>query len=96
MKSPWCMAGMVLWVLTISILGLKAVDSVVRELGESEPDIKRMESAARAGGMHMAEDVEPALMVKLPLPFKQMAMSIHKDMDALAGTAMQRETPRNS
>ncbi|HRI39826.1 MAG TPA: hypothetical protein PLO50_14825 [Nitrospira sp.] len=127
MKSPWCMAGMVLWVLTISILGwffingstakggdgrteilvaqaerdqilaemrqlLKAVDGVVRELGESEPDLKRMESAARAGGMHMAEDVEPALMVKLPLPFKQMGMSIHKDMDALADAVVQRET----
>lgn len=127
MKSPWCMAGMVLWVLTISILGwsfingstakesdgrteilvapaerdqilaemrqlLKAVDGVVRELGESEPNLKRMESAARAGGMHMAEDVEPALMVKLPLPFKQLGMSIHKDMDALADAVVQRET----
>lgn len=71
---------------------LKAVDGVIRELGESEPDLKRMESAARAGGMHMAEDVEPALMVKLPLPFKQMGMSIHKDMDALADAVAQRET----
>lgn len=73
---------------------LKAVDGVVRELGESEPDPKRMESAARAGGMHMAEDVEPTLMVKLPLPFKQMGMSIHKDMDALADAVIQRETPQ--
>lgn len=73
---------------------LKAVDGVVRELAESEPDWKRMESAARAGGMHMAEDVEPAIMVKLPLPFKQMGMSIHKDMDALADAIVQRETPQ--
>ena len=71
---------------------LKAVDGVVRELGESVPDLKRMEAAARAGGMHMAEDVEPAIMVKLPLPFKQMGMSIHKDMDALADAVVQRET----
>lgn len=129
MKSPWCMAGMVLWVLTIAILGwffingstvkggdgrteilvapaerdqilaemrqlLKAVDGIVKELGGPEPDLKRMESAARGGGMHMAEDVEPALMVKLPLPFKQMGMSIHKDMDALADAVVQRETPQ--
>lgn len=129
MKSPWCIAGVVLWVLTVTLLGwffingwttkgsdgrteilvapaerdqilaemrqlLKAVDGVIRELGESEPDLKRMESAARAGGMHMAEDVEPALMVKLPLPFKQMGMSIHKDMDALADAILQNETPQ--
>ena len=71
---------------------LKAVDGVIRELGEPEPDLKRMELAAKAGGMHMAEDVELALMVKLPLPFKQMGMSIHKDMDALADAVVQRET----
>ncbi len=127
MKSPWCIAGIVLWVLTITVLGwffidgwtrqgsdrrteivvslaerdqilaemrqlLKAVDGVIRELGESEPDLKRMESAARGGGMHMAEEVEPALMLKLPLPFKQMGMSIHTDMDALADAIRQRET----
>ncbi len=127
MKSRWCIVGVVLWVLTLTVLGwlfingwtakgsdgrteillaqaerdqilaemrqlLKAVDGVIRELGESEPDLKRIESAARAGGMHMAEDVEPAIMIKLPLPFKQMGMSIHKDMDALADAVVQRET----
>ena len=40
----------------------------------------------------MATDTEPAIMVKLPLPFKQMGMSIHKDMDALADAVVQRET----
>ena len=40
----------------------------------------------------MAEDVNPALMAKLPLPFKQMGMSIHKDMDALADAVVQKET----
>ena len=42
----------------------------------------------------MAEDVNPALMAKLPLPFKQMGMSIHKDMDALADAVIQKETPQ--
>ena len=33
-------------------------------------------------------------MAKLPLPFKQMGMSIHKDMDALADAIVQQETPQ--
>ena len=50
---------------------LKAVDGVVRGLGESRPDHKQMEEAARAAGMKMAADTEPTIMAKLPLPFKQ-------------------------
>lgn len=71
---------------------LKAVDGVVRGLGEPQPDLKQMEETARGVGMKMATDAEPAIMVKLPLPFKQMGMSIHKDMDALADAVVQRET----
>lgn len=44
--------------------------------------------------MSMAADVEPTIMVKLPLPFKQMGMSIHKDMDALADAIARHETPQ--
>lgn len=73
---------------------LKAVDGVVRELGEPKPDLKQMEAAARAVGMHMAADTEPAIMAKLPLPFKQMSMSIHHDMDVLADAIVQNETPQ--
>lgn len=73
---------------------LNAVDGVVRELGEPKPDLKQMEAAARGVGMHMAADTEPAIMAKLPLPFKQMGMSIHKDMDALADAIIQNETPQ--
>ncbi len=73
---------------------LKAVDGVVRGLGESQPDRKPMEEAARAAGMKMAADVNPAIMAKLPLPFKQMGMSIHADMDALADAIVQQETPQ--
>lgn len=71
---------------------LKAVDGVIRGLGEPQPDLKQMEETARAVGMHMAADTEPAIMIKLPLPFKQMGMSIHKDMDGLADAIMQNET----
>ena len=75
---------------------LKAVDGVLRGLGDPEPTLNRkaMEEAARAAGMQMAPDTNPAIMVKLPLPFKQMGMSIHKDMDALADAIEQQETPQ--
>lgn len=72
---------------------LKAVDAVIRGLGDSQPDWKQMEQAARAVGMSMAADTSPAIMAKLPLPFKQMGMSIHKDMDALADAINRQEAP---
>ena len=73
---------------------LKAVDGIIKGLGEPKPDVKQMEEAARAVGMKMAADTEPAIMAKLPLPFKQMGMSIHKDMGALADAIVQHETPQ--
>ncbi|MEC4890305.1 MAG: hypothetical protein RI101_09630 [Nitrospira sp.] len=71
---------------------LKAVDGVVRGLGEPQPDVASMEAVARGAGMGMAADVNPAIMVKLPLPFKQMGMSIHRDMDALADAISRKES----
>ena len=50
-------------------------------------DMKAAASAARAVGMASAADVNPALMAKLPLPFKQLGMSVHHDMDDLAQAA---------
>jgi cytochrome c556 len=75
---------------------LKAVHGVVTGLTgqDQEADRAQIEQAARSAGMHMAEDVNPALMAKLPLPFKQMGMSIHKDMDALADAVVHKETPQ--
>jgi hypothetical protein len=75
---------------------LKAVHGVVTGLAGQDQEANRtqMEQAARSAGMDMAEDVNPALMAKLPLPFKQMGMSIHHDMDALADAVVQKETPQ--
>ena len=75
---------------------LKAVHGVVSGLAGQDLEAARMqmEQAARSAGMAMAADVNPALMAKLPLPFKQMGMSIHKDMDALADGILQKETPQ--
>ena len=73
---------------------LKAVHGVVTGLAGQDPEADRtqIEQAARSAGMAMAEDVNPTLMAKLPLPFKQMGMSIHRDMDALADGIAQKET----
>ena len=75
---------------------LKAVHGVVTGLAGQDQEANRtqIEQAARSAGMGMAADVNPALMAKLPLPFKQMGMSVHKDMDALADAVVQKETPR--
>jgi hypothetical protein len=73
---------------------LKAVHGVVTGLAgqEQEADRTQIEQAARLAGMGMAADVNPALMAKLPLPFKQMGMSIHRDMDVLADGIVRKET----
>lgn len=70
---------------------LKAVHGVVTGLSAAEPDRQAMETAARAAGMAMAADVNPAVMGKLPLAFKQMGMSIHRDMDELADAIVHNE-----
>ena len=75
---------------------LKAVHGMVTGLAgqEQEADRTQVEQAARSAGMAMAADVNPALMAKLPLPFKQMGMSIHRDMDALADAVVRKENPQ--
>lgn len=72
---------------------LKAVHGVVTVLGTPDQPLKAAEDSARAAGMAMAADVNPAIMLKLPLAFKQMGMSIHKDMDHLADGIAQGESP---
>lgn len=75
---------------------LKAVHGVVTGLAsqDQEADRTQIEQAARSAGMDMAADVNLVLMAKLPLPFKQMGLSIHQDMDALADAIVQKETPQ--
>lgn len=70
---------------------LKAVNGVVRQLGDPQQDLKQTEATVRAPGMAMAADTSPAIMAKLPLDFKQMGMSIHHGMDALADAFAQQE-----
>ncbi|MBI5776241.1 MAG: cytochrome c [Nitrospirae bacterium] len=72
---------------------LKAVHGVVTGLSDPAQGMKEAERAARAAGMSMAADVDPAIMMKLPLPFKQMGMSVHQDMDMLADAIARKEEP---
>ena len=71
---------------------LKAVSGVVSGLGDPSQPSTQVAQAARAAGMHMAADADPALMAKLPLAFKQMGMSVHRDMDGLADAITRGET----
>ena len=65
---------------------LGAVHGIVT--GVSHPDQAEGQAqaakAARSAGMKMAVDDNPALMLKLPLPMKQLGMSVHRDFDELA------------
>ncbi|MEX2490171.1 MAG: hypothetical protein WD425_00265 [Nitrospirales bacterium] len=65
---------------------LQSVDGVIRGLSDPDTSQGRTQAAtaARSGGMGMAADANLALMLKLPLPFKQMGLSVHKDFDRLA------------
>jgi hypothetical protein len=65
---------------------LQAVHGVVT--GVSHPDqaegYAQAVLAARSAGMEMAADDNPALLLKLPLPMKQLGMSVHRDFDEMA------------
>ena len=63
--------------------GLLAATQEIMEAG-SQGDTQRIVKAARRVGMAGAADVNPALMVKLPVEFKKLAMGMHGDMDEIA------------
>jgi len=63
---------------------LHSVHHLVTGLSAGDPKI--MEQAARASGMAMAADVNPIIMAKLPIEFKQQGISVHRDFDALANS----------
>jgi hypothetical protein len=65
---------------------LQAVHGIVTGLSHSDQTqgYRQAAAAARSAGMEMAADENPALMLKLPLPLKQLGMSVHRDFDDLA------------
>lgn len=64
---------------------LAGVHGILDGINHNDP--KQIAQAARAVGTASAVDVNPALMAKLPLPLKQLGMSVHHDMDDLAQAA---------
>lgn len=70
---------------------LESVQGIVA--GMAEEDLARVQTAARASGMAIAQDVPPALMAKLPLDFKQLGMGAHRGFDELSAAVEQEETP---
>ena len=66
--------------------GLLAATQEIME-GASQGDIPRIAKAARSAGMAGTAEVNPALMTKLPLEFKQLGMSLHGEMDEIAKAA---------
>jgi cytochrome c556 len=61
---------------------LKAVDGVINALPDK--NLATASAAARSAGMSMAVDASPGLIAKLPIQFKALGMSLHKDFDDLA------------
>ena len=79
-------------------------DQILAEMGQFLKGIQGIVTAAN-GRMPKASklplkpsvwawrpDVEPAIMMKLPLPFKQMGMSAHRDFDAIAQAEVASQT----
>jgi hypothetical protein len=64
---------------------LEAVQVIVD--GVRAADMKRVAQAARTSGVAAAADINPALMTKLPLEFKQLGLSVHKRFDEIATAA---------
>ncbi|WP_447968033.1 hypothetical protein [Nitrospira sp. M1] len=65
---------------------LRAVNGIVTGLSDTEPTQGHAQAAeaARSAGMKMAADDNLTLLLKLPLPMKQLGMSVHRDFDELA------------
>jgi len=61
--------------------------------GANQGDMQRIGKAARAAGMAGAADVNPALLAKLPVEFKQLGMSVHREMDDIAKAAESGKSP---
>lgn len=66
--------------------GLLAATQGILE-GANQGDMQRISKAARSAGMAGAADVNPTLMAKLPIEFKQLGLSLHRDMDDIAKAA---------
>lgn len=75
-------------------LMLEGVQGIVA--GVAANDSKAVISAARAVGAGAAADLNPGLMGKLPLDFKQQGMTVHGGFDDLAAAVEQGTADNNA
>ncbi len=61
------------------LVGLKGIIK-----GLSTEDFTLVKQAALGNGMGMAQDINPALIAKLPMSFKTMGIGVHKSFDEMA------------
>jgi cytochrome c556 len=75
---------------------LQAVHGIVTGVSQLDQAQGRSQAAAaaRSAGMVMAVDDNPTLMLRLPLPMKQLGMSVHRDFDELAEAITDGATPQ--
>ncbi|MBF0562346.1 MAG: hypothetical protein HQL37_10055 [Alphaproteobacteria bacterium] len=69
---------------------LAAVDTTL--LAMANNNRAAIQESARTVGMASMRDVPPALLLKLPMAFKQLGHGIHSGFDDLAAAAAQGET----
>lgn len=60
--------------------------------GLARGDMAHIATSARKVGMGAAQDTNPAIMLKLPVEFKQTGMGVHGRFDEIAAAAEQGET----
>ena len=63
-------------------LFLDGVGIMTGALGKQ--DMQATAAAARGMGMKMVHEVPPALRAKLPMEFRQLGFSVHRDFDQIA------------
>lgn len=63
-------------------LFLDGVGTMTGALGKQ--DMQATAAAARGMGMKMVHEVPPALRAKLPMEFRQLGFSVHRDFDQIA------------
>ncbi len=61
---------------------LESTQKIVQGLAVN--DRVMIQSAAKTAGMGSAIDLDPVFLAKLPLEFKTLGFSMHRDMDAIA------------
>jgi hypothetical protein len=73
------------------VAGLQRINDAL-----SREDMQGVATASRALGTPKTHDVPFALMAKLPLQFKALAMGVHGDFDAIAADAERTGLPRHT